>query len=59
MVYLQADTYRMSCPEHGVVVAHVSWARPAARHTYPFEDTMAWLTAHTAASVVAELLRTT
>ena len=59
MVYLEADTYRVSCPEHGVVVAHVPWARPAARHTYAFEDTVAWLTAHTAASVVAELLRTT
>jgi transposase len=59
MVYLEADTYRVSCPEHGVVVAHVPWARPAARHTYAFEDTVAWLTAHSAASVVAELLRTT
>lgn len=59
MVYLEAEVARVSCPEHGVVVAHVPWARPAARHTYAFEDTVAWLTARAAASVVAELLRTT
>jgi transposase len=59
MVHVEAEVTRVSCPEHGVVVAHVPWARPAARHTYGFEDTVAWLTAHTAASVVAELLRTT
>ncbi len=59
MVYLEADTYRVSCPEHGVVVAHVPWARPAARHTYAFEDTVAWWTARAASSVVAEFLRTT
>jgi transposase len=59
MVYLEADTYRVSCPEHGVVVAHVPWARPAARHTYAFEDTVAWWTARAASSTVAEFLRTT
>lgn len=59
MVYLEAEVARVSCPEHGVVVAHVPWARPRARHTYAFEDTVAWLTARAAASVVAELLRTT
>jgi transposase len=59
MVYLEAAVSRVSCPEHGVVVAHVPWARPKARHTYAFEDTVAWLTARAAASVVAELLRTT
>jgi transposase len=26
MVYLEADVTRVSCPEHGVVVAHVPWA---------------------------------
>lgn len=59
MVYLEADVPRVSCPEHGVVVAHVPWARPAARHTHAFEDTVAWWTARAASSVVAEFLRTT
>ncbi len=56
-VYLQADTYRVRCPEHGVVVAHVPWARPGGRFTTAFEDTCAWLVAHAALSVVAILLR--
>lgn len=57
--YLEADAPRVSCPEHGVVVAAVPWARPGARCTTGFEDTCAWLTAHAAASVVASLLRVT
>jgi transposase len=36
-VFLEADTHRVSCPEHGVVVAHVPWARPGARFTTAFE----------------------
>lgn len=59
MVYLEAEVVRVSCPEHGVVVAHVPWARPAARHTHAFEDTVAWWTARAASSVVAEFLRVT
>lgn len=56
-MYLQADTYRVGCAEHGVVVAHVPWARPGARFSTAFEDTTAWLLAHAALSVVAVLLR--
>jgi transposase len=41
------------------VVAHVPWARPAARHTYAFEDTVAWWTVRAAASAVARYLRIT
>ena len=41
----------------GVVVAHVPWARPGAKHTWLFEDTCAWLAAHTALSVLTVLLR--
>lgn len=32
-VYLQATTCRVSCPEHGVVVAAVPWARAGSRFT--------------------------
>ena len=55
--YLESDAPRVACPAHGVVVAAVPWARPGARCTTGFEDTCAWLAAHTAASTVAELLR--
>jgi transposase len=56
-VYLQATTRRVACPEHGVVVAAVPWARPGARFTTAFEDTAAWLVCHATLSVVAVLLR--
>lgn len=59
MVWLHAAVSRVSCAEHGVVTAHVPWARPDCRFTAAFEDTVAWLTARASMSVVAELLRTT
>jgi transposase len=55
--YLEASVPRVACPEHGVVVAHVPWARPGAKHTWLFEDTCAWLAAHTALSVLTVFLR--
>ena len=55
--YLEADAPRVRCPDHGVVVAAVPWARGGARFTRSFEDQCAWLAAHVPASVVAELLR--
>jgi transposase len=55
--YLEASAPRVRCGEHGVVVAHVPWARPGAKCTTTFEDTCAWLAAHTALSVLTVLLR--
>lgn len=40
-----------------MVVAHVRWARPGAKHSWAFEDTCAWLAAHAAIAVVAMFLR--
>ena len=56
-VFVQASTHRVSCPEHGVVVAAVPWARTGSRFTHAFEDTAAWLVCHATVSVVAVLLR--
>jgi transposase len=56
-VYLQARTSRVSCREHGVVVAALPWARPGSRFTTAFEDTAAWLVCHATLAVVAMLLR--
>lgn len=56
-VFLQANTRRVACPEHGVVVAAVPWARPGSRFTTAFEDTCAWLVCHATLTVVAALLR--
>ena len=40
---LEADAVRVTCAEHGVVVAGVPWARHDAGHTYAFDQTVAWL----------------
>ena len=58
-VYLEADAPRVSCAEHGVVVAAVPWARHGSRFTTAFEDTAAWLACHAALTVLAVLLRIT
>lgn len=55
--YLEADAPRVRCPEHGVVVAAVPWARHGAGHTRGFDDLVAWLTANTSKSAVCELFR--
>jgi transposase len=55
--YVVADAPRVSCPEHGVVVAAVPWARHGSGFTRAFEDTVAWLAVHTSKAAVSELLR--
>src|SRR4029450_4718556 len=40
---VEADAPRVRCPEHGVVVAAVPWARHGAGHTRAFDDTTAGL----------------
>jgi transposase len=57
--FLEADAPRVACPQHGVVVAAVPWARHGAGFTRAFEDTAAWLAVHTSRVAVAELLRIT
>jgi len=55
--WLEADTPRVRCAEHGVVVAAVPWARHGARHTYAFDQMAAWLARYTSKSAVSHLLR--
>jgi transposase len=55
--FLEADAPRIACPQHGVMVAAVPWARHGAGFTRALEDTCAWLAVHTSRSAVAELLR--
>ncbi len=47
----------MRCPEHGVVVCAVPWARHGSRFTHAFEQQVAWLAVNTSGSAVAELMR--
>ena len=55
--FLEADSPRVRCGEHGVVAAQVPWARHGAGHTHAFDDTAAWLVTHCSKSAVRELLR--
>jgi len=54
---LEADAPRVRCRDHGVVVAHVPWARHGAGHTYAFDDTVAWLAVQCSKTAVTELMR--
>src|SRR4029450_2508266 len=56
--FVEADAPRVRCPEHGVVVAAVPWARHGAGHTRAVDDTTAWLAAHASKQAVREWLRT-
>ena len=54
---IEADAPRVSCPEHGVVVAHVPWARHGAGRTVAVDETVAWLATQTSKSAVTHLMR--
>ncbi len=54
---IEADAPRVSCPEHGVTVAAVPWARHGAGHTLPFDDTVAWLATHCSKTAITHLMR--
>ena len=48
---------RLCCPEHGVLVEAVPFARPGARFTRDFEDLVCWLAAKTDKTAICRLLR--
>jgi transposase len=54
---VEADAPRVRCPEHGVVVAAVPWARRGAGHSRFFDDQVAWLAVTCSKSAVVELMR--
>lgn len=56
-VYFEADLPRVACPEHGVVIAAVPWARHGAGHTVPFDETVAWLAPGASKKLISVLLR--
>jgi transposase len=56
-VFLEADAPRVRCREHGVVVAHVPWARHGAGHTLAFDETVAWLVTQCSKTAVTQLMR--
>jgi transposase len=57
-LWLEAEIRRLFCRNCGTVrTEKVPWARPGARHTHDFEDTVAWLTQRMDKTAVAELMR--
>jgi transposase len=56
-VFIEADAPRVRCPEHGITVAEVPWARHDAGHTRAFDDQVAWLATHTSKTAVQTLMR--
>jgi transposase len=54
---LEGDAPRIRCPEHGVLVAAVPWARHHAGHTRFFDDQVAWLAVATSKTAVTKLMR--
>lgn len=55
--FLEAEAPRVRCPEHGVVVCFLPWARHSSRFTRSFEDQVCWLAVNCSKKAVAELLR--
>lgn len=58
-VFVVARVPRIQCPEHGVVVSAVPWARHNARHTIAFEQLAAWCAVEMSATAAGRLLRCT
>lgn len=52
-----ADSYRVKCPDHGVVTAYVPWARHESRHSHDFERTVAWLAMNCSKLAVSHFMR--
>jgi len=56
-VYIEANSPRIKCKEHGVIVAKVPWARHDSDYTYDFETAVTWFALHACASDVSEYFR--
>lgn len=57
LAYVEAEAPRVRCPEHGVVVAAVPWARHDSRYTHAFEEQCAWMAVHVSKTTLSEYLR--
>jgi transposase len=55
--FLEAESSRVCCPAHGVVVCAVPWARHGAGHTRQFDEQVAWLATQCSKAAVSELMR--
>jgi transposase len=56
-LWLVYEIRRLQCTDCGIRTEELPWARPAARHTRDFEDTVLWLAQRTDRTTVATLMR--
>lgn len=56
-VSIEAHSPRVTCSEHGVIVARVPWARHNSNFTRDFEQAVTWFALHACASDVSEYFR--
>ena len=56
-VYVESEAPRVECPEHGVVVSQVPWARHGSGFTKNMEDSAVWLSLYMSKKAVSEYLR--
>ena len=54
--WLECELRRLWCPDCGIHLEPVPWARPGAAHTRDFEDTVAWLAQQMAKTPITRLL---
>jgi transposase len=54
---IECELRRLECPDCGVHLEAVPWARPGAHHTRDLEDVVAWLAQQMAKTPIAGLLR--
>jgi transposase len=55
--WIECELRRLWCPDCGIHLEPVPWARPGATHTRDFEDTVAWLAQQMAKTPITRLLR--
>ncbi|MGH3659505.1 MAG: transposase, partial [Micromonosporaceae bacterium] len=56
-VQVRAELRRIHCPEHGIRVEGVSFARPGSKFTRDFEDLVAYLATKTDKTAITRLMR--
>jgi len=56
-VYIESTAPRVSCKNHGVIVARVPWARHDSDYTRDFEQTIGWCSLHMTATDISEYYR--
>ena len=57
IVFVEAHAPRVRCPQHGIVVAAVPWARHGAGHTRQFDEQVAWLATQCSKTAITQLMR--